>query len=59
MCLVILTMHVYCLAFPSENKFDSNAIVIMGIMNPAKSGQAIDRLLEEKYGHSDVTTDSR
>ena len=49
-------MHVCCLVFPN----DSNGVVQMGIMNPAKPGEA--RLLEErpreKYGHSD-TTDSR
>ena len=63
MCLVILAIHVYCLVFPSENEFDSHGVVRTGIMNLAKSGEAIDsRLLEdrprEKYGHSDAT-DSR
>lgn len=56
-------MHVCCLVFPSENEFDSNGVVQTGIMNPAKSGEAVDRLLEErpreKHGHSDVTADSR
>ena len=46
------------------NKFDSNWTDEMGIMNTVTAGEASDsRLLKErpseKYGHSDVTIDSR